>query len=304
MGVSALEQLCVSAPWRATLKRRCACAWGLAAVLQAVGPAEAAGGRLLATGGVMQFEGAGGGGLVPWALIAGYGTRDEVGGAAFATWIDTGHFSLRSAGGAVGLYDRLELSFAHQHFDLGDTVPGQSIEQTVVGGKLKLWGDAVYDQDLPWPQIAAGVQYKRNEDFAVPALLGATDDDGFDFYLAATKVFLGGVFGRNLLLNVATRATRANQFGILGFGGDREDGYRPQFEGSVGIFLSDGLIVGGEWRTRPDNLRAFAEEDAFDVYVAWLPHKQIALTAAFVDLGRIADQADQQAAYVSLQLSF
>ena len=37
------------------------------------------GGRLLLTGGVSTIEGAGGGGLVPWALIGGYGTRDEVG---------------------------------------------------------------------------------------------------------------------------------------------------------------------------------------------------------------------------------
>ncbi len=138
----------------------------------------------------------------------------------------------------------------------------------------------------------------------MPALLGATDDDGFDFYLAATKVLLGGVLGRNLLINVTTHVTRANQFGILGFGGDREDGYQPQSEGSVGLFLSDRLIVGGEWRTRPDNLRAFAEKDGFDVYAAWLPHKQLALTAAYVDFGRIVDQADEQACYVSLQLSF
>lgn len=34
------------------------------------------GGRLLLTGGVSTIEGAGGGGLVPWALIGGYGTRD------------------------------------------------------------------------------------------------------------------------------------------------------------------------------------------------------------------------------------
>ncbi len=279
---------------------------GTALLLAVLTPAwaPAAGGRLLATGGVMQFEGAGGGGLVPWALIAGYGTRDEVGGAAFATHLDTGHFALRSVGGAVGLYDRLELSFARQHFDLGDTVPGQAIEQNIVGAKLKLWGDAVYDQDRPWPQVAAGVQYKRNLDFAVPALLGAADRDGVDFYLAATKVYLGGALGRNLLVNLATRATRANQFGILGFGGDREDGYRPQFEGSLGMFLTDRFIVGGEYRTRPNNLRSFDEEHGFDVFAAWLPHKQVALTAAYVDLGRIADRPDQDAYYLSLQLSF
>src|SRR5205085_9065833 len=46
-----------------------------------------AGGRILATGGVTEMEGAGGGGIVPWALIAGYGTRDEIGATAFYTYL-------------------------------------------------------------------------------------------------------------------------------------------------------------------------------------------------------------------------
>ena len=52
------------------------------------------GGRLLLTGGVSTIEGAGGGGLVPWALIGGYGTRNELGLSAFATGVDTKDFTL------------------------------------------------------------------------------------------------------------------------------------------------------------------------------------------------------------------
>ena len=46
-------------------------------------------GKLLATGGVSQVEGAGGGGLTPWALISGYGTRDSYGANLHATAIRT-----------------------------------------------------------------------------------------------------------------------------------------------------------------------------------------------------------------------
>ena len=35
------------------------------------------GGKLLLTGGVTQIEGAGGGGLTPWALIGGYGSDGQ-----------------------------------------------------------------------------------------------------------------------------------------------------------------------------------------------------------------------------------
>lgn len=267
--------------------------------------AEAAGGRLLATGGVTQIEGAAGGGLVPWALIGGLGTRDEIGGATFATHVDADHFDLFTAGLVLGLHDRLELSFARQHFGLGQTVPGASIEQDIFGVKLRLFGDAVFEQDRWWPQMALGMQYKRNLDFDfVPALLGAKDDQGVDVYLAATKLYLAGVFGRNVLVNATVRGTRANQFGLLGFGGDRHDGYQPQFEGSVAVFLTDALAIGAELRTKPDNLRSFSEDDVYDIFAVWLPHKRLALTLAYADLGRIADRPGVQTLYVSGQVSF
>ena len=52
--------------------------WGLA-LAACVGPAHAQDrvperGKLIATAGLIQIEGAGGGGLAPWALITGYGT--------------------------------------------------------------------------------------------------------------------------------------------------------------------------------------------------------------------------------------
>ena len=35
---------------------------------------------------------------------------------------------------------------------------------------------------------------------------------------------------QGLLLNGTVRLTKANQIGILGFGGDKNDSYKPQFE--------------------------------------------------------------------------
>ena len=79
------KPLCDSGPnrWEVLLDFRVAAALLLCGSmsLQQV----SAGDRLLATGGVSQVEGSGGGGLVPWALITGLGTVDEVGGSAFCT---------------------------------------------------------------------------------------------------------------------------------------------------------------------------------------------------------------------------
>ena len=263
-----------------------------------------AGGRLLATGGVTQIEGAGGGGLVPWALITGYGTRDQIGVTAFYTQADPSDFRLHSAGIAVGIHDRLEISLAQQRLGLGSTVPGQSINQNLVGVKLKVLGDAVFDQDRWWPQVAVGAIFKHNEDGAVPRLLGAKRDADADFYLSATKVYLAAVFGRNLLLNATVRATRANQLGLLGFGGDKNDHYQAMAEVSGGVILCDKVLLGAEYRQKPDNLSAFQEQDVHDFFIAFVPNKRISITAAYVDLGQIADKLNQEAIYVSVQVAF
>jgi hypothetical protein len=279
----------------------------LCVICAAVGnsPSYALSERLPATGGVMQIEGAAGGGLVPWALIAGLGTRDQIGGSVFCTGIEPQDFSLTSCGVAVGIRDRVEISYARQDFDLGATVPDHSIQQHIVGVKIKVLGDAVYDQDRWWPQLAVGMQHKTNEDYAlVPKLLGARHDSGNDFFVATTKIWLAGVLGRTTLLNATLRATKANQLGLLGFGGDKHDSYEWLPELSAGVFVIDQLIVGAEYRAKPDNLSVFKEHDFKDVFIAWVPNKHVSLTVAHASLGTLADKQDQHGWYASLQGSF
>ncbi len=267
--------------------------------------AASAGGKLLATGGVMQVEGAAGGGLTPWALIGGLGTEDEIGVSAFATGVRVDDYRLDSSGVAVGLYDRVELSLAKHKFSLrGRVLPGNAIRQDVYAIKVKIAGDAVADQNSWMPQIAVGLQHKRNEDYAfIPRALGARSAQGTDYYASATKLHLGAVAGRNLLWNATVRATKANQLGLLGFGGDRRDSYSLRFEGSAAVFLHDSLAVGVEYRAKPDNLSAFREQAWRDVFLAWVPDKHVSVTLANVHLGEVAGLR-QTGWYLSLQLSY
>ena len=265
-----------------------------------------AGDRLLATGGVMQIEGSAGGGLTPWALIAGYGTREQIGGSAFYTHAETqDNFNTDLGGFAVGFNNRAEISYSHQRLGLPKTLSNDTINMNTLGAKVRLFGDAVYDQDSLIPQVSVGVQLKHNEDFDnVPKSIGAKKAFGADFYVSATKLYFGAVAGRNLLLNLTLQATKANQFGLLGFGGDDKDSYSIQPAGSVAIMLTDNLLIGAEYRARPNNINVFKEEDAKDVFIAWFPVKNVALTAAYVDLGNIADKEDQKAWYLSGQISY
>lgn len=264
------------------------------------------GGKLLLTGGVSEVEGAAGGGLTPWAVIGGYGTGDQIGGNAHETYLKTQDYSLNTYGVAVGFANRLEVSVARQTFDTRHVGPqlglpgGFKFNLDIVGVKVRLLGDAVLDQDTWLPQIAAGVQYKHNEQGDVVKAVGATSDSGTDFYVSATKLFLS----QSLLLNATLRMTKANQFGLLGFGGDRSNGYHPEIEASAAYLLSKNLTLGAEVRTKPNNLNFAREQNAYDAFVAWAPTKHISLTAAYVELGDIATIRNQHGVYLSAQVGF
>jgi hypothetical protein len=261
-----------------------------------------AGDRLAWTGAVTNTEGVAGGGLVPWALIGGLETDAEVGATAFATYDSTGDFTLRAAGAGVDFEDRIELSVARQRFDAGSVLPGLTLGQDIVGLKVRLLGDAIFAPDQYLPQIALGMEWKHTLDFEqVPHLVGAAKGEDVDLYLAATKLYFAAVGGRNLLIDATLRRTRANQFGLLGFGGDGS-GYTLNPEFSAAVFVTDQLLLGAEYRDKPDNLNAFREQGAEDVFLAWGPVKNLTLTAAWTDLGRIAGKPIQRGAYLSLWL--
>lgn len=280
-----------------------------AAILMACAPAtatERTGGKLLLTAGVSQIEGAAGGGLTPWAVIGGYGTEGQFGGNVFHTRVATDDYRLGVTGLAVGISDRVELSFARQRFDTRDVGAalglgrGFALEQDIYGAKVRLAGDAVLEQDSWLPQIALGVQHKRNRQGDIVRAVGARDDRGTDVYLSATKLFLA----QGLLLNGTLRHTRANQVGLLGFGGDRRGSASLEIEGSAALLLHRTLAVGAEYRTKPNNLGIAREDDWWDLFVAWAPTRNVSVTLAYADIGNVVIRDDQRGWYLSVQLGF
>jgi len=268
-------------------------------------------GKLLATGGVSSVEGAAGGGITPWALISGYGTRDSYGANVHYTRLKTSDFSLDTYGAAVGIMDRVELSLAKQDFEGKDgPLNGLKITQDIFGVKVKVAGDAVYDQDTWMPQVAVGAQYKRNKGLsgiinAPVTALGAVKENGVDYYASATKLYLE----QSILANLTLRVTKANQMGILGFGGDLHDRYKPLVEGSIAYLLNKNWVVGTEYRMKPHNLSADNEKAYYDLFVAWFPTKAVSITAAYANIGSIAapetmNKDDQKGLYLSLQAGF
>ncbi len=274
------------------------------AILIECSPA-AAGGRLGWTGGVTAIEGAAGGGLATWALVGGLGTADEWGATLSRTHVATQDFGLDATALTVGIANRVELSVSRQRFDAGSVIPGLELGQDVVGLKVRVAGDAVFDGDRPWPQLSIGAQHKRTRHFdGVPAALGARAGAATEWYVAATKVWFAAVADRNLLANLTLRRTDANQFGLLGFGGPRRasPAWRPEF--SVAAWPTETVLVGAEWRAKAPGLAAFDESPALDAFVAWAPIKQLTLVGGWVQLGEIAGKPRQHGAYLSVWAGF
>ncbi len=279
--------------------------------------AQSGGGKLLLTGGVTSIDGAAGGGLTPWAVTGTYATAGEMGATAFITRAKTDNYGLLTYGAAVGIQDRVEVSLSKQDFDTESNLAplgldGLHLKQDIVGVKVRIAGDAVLDSDTLMPQIAVGLEHKKTHAGNLgPTLFGplGAKSSGTDFYASATKLFLAD----GVLVNLTLRATKANQNGLLGFGGAQGKGYRLQPEFSVAKLLAKNLALGVEFRAKPDNLNqsvlgagALKEDDWKDVFIAWAPNKHFSLTAAWVDLGRIAPGVQpkrQTGSYLSAQFA-
>ena len=295
----------------------------LVSLLVLIAPSKAAAftapdrGRLLLTGGVSALDGAGGGGLSTWALIGGLGTRDSFGIQARHTTFMTRDYRLTSPGVSLGLFNRLEWSYARLRLDeTGGALEGARIEMDSHGLKLRLFGDAVLDQDQPWPQVSVGIQHKRNrgiQGLEGAGLRKATDvgarrNSDVEYYIAASKLLLA----RSVLLNGTVRFTRANQFGLAGFGGELGDSREAQFEGSIAWLLRRDLAVGVEFRSKPRNLALDREDDAHSLFAAWAPTKHASVTLAYANVGPIVsgnattplNRSDQRGVYLSFQLGY
>jgi hypothetical protein len=263
-------------------------------------------GRLIATGGASSIEGTAGGGITPWAVLAGYGEQHEWGATAFATSVNLPDYRLDVAGLALAYDNRVEVSFARQRFDLGSLVhklnlPEDNLGQDVLGVKVRLFGDVIYDR---LPQVSLGLEYKHQTNFDIPSLVGAKRDSDVEGYLAASRLFMGAAFGYNVLVNGSLRYSRANETGLLGFGGDRRDSRSLLKEGSVALLFNPRWAVGVEYREKPDNLSFAGESDWADVFVGYFPNKHVSFVLAYARLGEIATLDNQNGTYLSVQGSF
>lgn len=273
--------------------------WTLLPALLCSAAVQAGGSKVIGSGGATSIDGMAGGGIVPWAVINGYASSGQWSLTSALSLVNVADYQLHSQGVSLSYDNRWELSYGQQQFSIDQT--DIQLRQQIFAAKYKLAGDLLYDS---MPQIAIGAVHKKQGDFALPAAIGVADPSDQEFYLAASKIYLDAVFGRNVLLNYTIRATRAQQTGLLGFATVTDRSYQWCHEWSAALLLTHQLAVGIEYKQKPDTLDFAAEDHWRDVFVGWFVNKHLSLVAGYVDLGSIAGKPQQDGYYLALETTW
>ncbi len=277
---------------------------------------------------VHQIEGSGGVVLTETAYLVNPSTGDDwLGFPSFSASHlmsrekDLGVFAISET-----LFKRLELSYALHRVDLGDfddavaaLLPGASVHDTVymhnLNARLLLLDEGQIGTSWS-PAVALGVHYKKNTRFdeldrdlgrALEAA-GADDDEGVDFTLMATKKYVGVKLSDDVVLppfflSGGVRATEAAQIGWLGF----TNHYAVVFEGNVGVFVLDNVIVSAEYRQKHEALHKIPglvgeEDDWWAIAASFIVNEHVNFTAAYTNLGRMMNHREPMALWLQLKI--
>jgi hypothetical protein len=162
-------------------------------------------------------------------------------------------------------WKRLELGFGYENFNLGDLpndiqhqtgliVSDQSVSMLNANARLQILKENEFDQK--WiPALTFGAHYKYNSTInnidsdlhGTLTSVGIKNNDGVDFTLYASKLLT--FLPRPVLLEAGGRATKGVWTGLAGFTED----YSFLFEGNIGVFVTDNLILAAEYRQMPNN---------------------------------------------------
>jgi hypothetical protein len=204
----------------------------------------------------------------------GFSLKDVVNKPQFGIWrirLNDVKADWTTAGVATTFFDRLEVSYGNETIAQSGA---NNIHKNNVGLKgLLLKENAA---DTKWvPALAVGAIYKDT----TYAVTGNVDDQGYDYYVVATKLVPD--LPRPVLLSGGVRSTDARSTGVYGFGTKRDlIGF-----GNVDVILPGDLAVGFEYQ-QGAQVTGWKNDDYYDVHAAWLANKNLTLVAAYVDTGK------------------
>ena len=218
-------------------------------------------------------------------------------------------------------WERLELGYGYDRLDIGDlpqaiqnatpySIKENAVELHNFNARLALLKEGEFDQD--WlPAVTFGAHYKINTSVnnlnselnETLRSIGITDNSGVDYTLYATKLIKS--LPLPVLVNVGVRETEAAHLGLLGF----TDHYSANLEGSVGVFLTDRLILAGEYRQKPNDYKAIpgliaAEADWWTIDLAYVVSNHFTVALGYGHFGGVLNHDANSAIGVTIKNEF
>ncbi|MCE5334910.1 MAG: DUF3034 family protein [Desulfobacteraceae bacterium] len=216
---------------------------------------------------------------------------------------------------------RLEIGYGFDAIDLHN-LPGKVYKETGMSisdsatylhnfnARLMLVKEGEFN--LSWlPALTFGVHYKYNpnvkdidSDLAgTLTAIGIEDNQGYEFTLYASKMLK--CFPRPVLINVGCRNSDAAHIGFLGFTGTREF----LAEGNVLFFITDRLLVGAEYRMKPNAYKAIpglvnGEDDWFSFVAAYVVNERFTIAGGVFNFGEVLNHVDDGALGLKFKYEF
>ncbi len=199
---------------------------------------------------------------------------------------------------------RVELGYAYMNFDMGDLpdaieaatetrISDESVDMHVVNARLMLLSERQFGKN--WiPAVTVGLHYKNNatvndidgELAGTLTSIGIADDKGLDYTIHASKMFTN--LPRPVIVNLGLRSTEGAHTGLLGFTDDR----KVVFEGSVAVLATSRLILGAEYRQKPDEYTPVdgliaEEDDWWTVEAGYIINPHMTIAVGYAQFGNI-----------------
>jgi len=275
------------------------------------------------TPGVFQtnLDGVGGMAFTSIAMPAHAPRPGRLGRPVVSTMFGAGHDKTLSAVVvSLPVTERIEVGLSHQSLHLGSLRSRVGRATTLDMGTHHVAVETVSLKyvvvpegglSLDWmPAVAVGAHYKRNCEIlrinrklrGALRWMGVDDDDGIDFTVTASRQFDSPLAGP-VLVSGGIRFTESNQTGFFGF----TDGYRAAFEGNISFSITERLVVGAEYRQKPDRLRRVGslyrpEDDFWAIYAGYRIDDHLSVGLGWVNLGRVANSREH--AFFGLSVTY
>ncbi len=258
----------------------------------------------------MDFEGVGGGGIVPGAyLVNPPKDGKRMGDLAISHWSLIGEGNeLITHAFAFSFLGRFEVGYA---LEINNFKRLRRELRKVSDGTMDVKRPYIYmhnfhfktlllKESLYVPAFAITTEFKYNETIAdmndnlggALETVGYDDNKGVDFDFSFSKT-IKDVVCYPLVINANIRLTRGHYLGLLGF----SDDYSANFEYSSALILRPSFAIGAEIRQQNDEFdplpfkKFTMKEEAFwDINLTWLPNKHFSAAIALCRYGNIVNK--------------